>query len=98
MFRRLISQAGRKPGFGLASGEQHDAPAPYVATIPQYYGASGWLSVTPASGTTGTAGGTPTKVTLTANLAAVPAGSSLRGCEFPIDGSGYWRRIAPGRF
>jgi len=49
-------------------------PVPYVATISQYYGASGWLTVTPASGTTGTAGGTATQVTLTANLAAVPSG------------------------
>ena len=42
--------------------------------IAQYYGASGWLSVSPATGTTGAAGQPAVQATLTANLTAVPAG------------------------
>ena len=47
---------------------------PYVASLAQYYGASGWLSVSPATGTTGSAGQPAFQATFTANLAAVPAG------------------------
>ena len=47
---------------------------PYSATLSQYQGAAGWLSVTPA-GTTGAAGAAPTPSTVTASLTGVPAGT-----------------------
>jgi uncharacterized protein (TIGR03437 family) len=49
------------------------AAVPYQATVTQYYGASNWLSVTPTTSNTGPVG-FPAQVTLTANLASVPAG------------------------
>lgn len=69
----------------LLSVSSTSTAIPYSATVSQYYGASGWLSISPADGNSGPAGA-PATVAVTANLTGVSAGLHYAVINFRSNG------------